>query len=376
MKIGIISTVSAKSWAGSEEMWKLFSLEALNAGHAVAVAAHASIAQSEELIEFRRLGGVTFPYQPLNWLMRRITAQGLLSRFGRIKHWKPDLLCVSAGGPADFYWQHDLMTFLNENKSPQVYILQANAAGLIQGDKPRKALRHLYKKASRIICVSHANAHSLEHQLAAELPSIVFFPNPIRSRLEKPLAWPGDANGQMRLATVARYEAGCKCQDQTLEALAAPEWKNRNWHLSLFGRGPDEAYLRDLIRHYALEPRVTIRGYKRDFKEIWADHHLHVLSSRIEGLTLALIESMFCGRPGVITRAGGNHELLRDGLEGFVSPGVDSEIIKETLERAWTKRELWQAMGEAAFRRVGEYVPADLGGRLLKAIVEAGHHKE
>jgi glycosyltransferase involved in cell wall biosynthesis len=356
-------------------MWRLFALEALRAGHSVAITAQASIAQSEELAEFRRLGGVTFPYRPLNWLMRRITSKGLHSRFGNIKHWKPDMLCVSAGGPEDFYWQHDLMTFLTENKSPLVYILQANAAGLIQGDKPRDALRRLYLKASRIVCVSHANAHLLEHQLAAELPSITIFPNPIRSRLEKPLAWPDDTNGGMRLATVARYEVGCKCQDQTLEALATSEWKNRNWHLNFFGRGPDEAYLKDLIGYYGLEHRVTIRGYERDFKEIWADNHLHILSSRIEGLTLALIESMFCGRPAVITRAGGNHELLRDGLEGFVSPGVDSEIIRETLERAWTKRGMWQVMGAAAFQRVAEWVPTDLGGRLLNAITEAGQNK-
>jgi len=375
LKIGIISTVSGYSWAGSEEMWKLFALEALRAGHSVAVSAQVPIAQSEELAEFKRLGGEVFPYQPLNWFMRRMASRGLYSRFGKMKHWKPDLLCVSAGGPADFYWQHDLMALLTENTSPQIYILQANAEGLIQGNNQRNALRQFYLKASRIICVSRANARLLERQLAAALPNTVILPNPIRARLEKPLPWPNDASGSVRFATVARYEVGCKCQDRTLEAFATSEWKARNWHLSLFGSGPDEAHLHNLIRFYCLADRVTLQGYERDFKKIWATHHIHILNSRQEGLTLALIESMFCGRPAVITRAGGNHELLRDGIDGFVSPGLNPEIIQETLERAWTNRGKWQAMGDAAFCRVAERVPPDLGVRLLNEITEAGRCK-
>jgi len=88
-------------------------------------------------------------------------------------------------------------------------------------------------------------------------------------------------------------------------------------------------------------------------------------------LALALIESMFCGRPAVVTRTGGNHELLRDELDGFVSPGDDPEIIRETLERAWANRGRWHSMGEGAFKRVAEWVPADLGARLLTTITDA-----
>ena len=76
------------------------------------------------------------------------------------------------------------------------------------------------------------------------------------------------------------------------------------------------------------------------------DHHLHILISRAEGLALALIESMFCGRPAVVTRTGGNHELLRDNEDGFVSAGEHPEVIRETLERAWSNRQRWPEMGE------------------------------
>ena len=142
-----------------------------------------------------------------------------------------------------------------------------------------------------------------------------------------------------------------------LQALATPEWKERNWRLDLFGSGSDERYIQDVIRYFGLEDRVALCGYEREFRKIWMDHHLHILISRAEGLALALIESMFCGRPAVVTRTGGNHELVRDNKDGFVSAGENPEIIRETLERAWINRKRWPEMGEAAFQRANEWIP-------------------
>jgi glycosyltransferase involved in cell wall biosynthesis len=366
MKIGIISVVGGYSWAGSEEMWNLFAIEALRAGHLVAISAQTGITRSGELAEFRRLGGIAFPYEPLNWVGRRLAVNGLYCRFKRIKAWNPDLVCISGGAP-DMLKQSDLMTYLKISKTPQVYIIQGNEEGWIGGDRQRDALKPLYSSANRIICVSRANATLLERQLASSLPNVVVIPNPIRDRLDQPLPWPDD-NGKLRFATVGRYEVGSKCQDRTFEALATTEWKGRNWELNLFGSGPDEAYLKDLVRFYGLENHVALKGFERDFKKIWAGHHIHILNSRAEGLALALIESMFCGRPAIVTRTGGNHELVRDDIDGFVSSGDKPEIIRETLEHAWKNRVAWRAMGQSSFHRVTKWIPTDLGAFLLKTI--------
>ena len=101
------------------------------------------------------------------------------------------------------------------------------------------------------------------------------------------------------------------------------------------------------------------------------DHDLHILISRGEGLALALIESMFCGRPAVVTRTGGNHELVRDNEDGFVSVGGDPEIIGETLERAWINRQRWPEMGEAAFQRANDWIPRDLAVRLFQTVCDS-----
>jgi L-malate glycosyltransferase len=363
MRIGIISTVGDYSWAGSEEMWKLFAIEALRRGDSVAAVLQTPIAQSEELAEFRALGGVVFAYNPLNRYTSRTVRLGY-SRFSQLKRWTPEFVCTS-GHPATPYRDRDLYRFLTAHTGPRVFIIQGNAEWFIVGDAERDALRALYGSA-RIICVSRSNAELLQRQLTSALP-ITILPNPIRTRLEHFLPWPGDSE-QVRFATVGRYDVGSKCQDRVLEALAASEWKKRHWRLDLFGSGPDQKYLQDVIRYYDLEDRVAMCGFERDFSKIWMDHHLHILISRGEGLALALIESMFCGRPAVVTRTGGNHELLRDNQDGFVSAGENPEIIREALDRAWVNRNRWREMGEAAFQRVNEWIPGDLSARLFHAI--------
>jgi glycosyltransferase involved in cell wall biosynthesis len=368
MRIAIISTVGDCSWAGSEEMWKLFATEALRRGHFVAAALQTPIAQSEELAEFRALGGVVFAYNPLNRYTSRTVSRGLYSRFRRLKWWHPDIVCTS-GHPAIPYRDRDIYHLLNAHTGPRVFIIQGNADWFISGQAERDGLRALYRSARRIICVSRNNAELLQRQLTSNLP-ITILPNPIRKRLERPLPWPSDSK-QVRFATVGRYETFGKCQDGVLQALAIPEWKERNWRLDLFGSGSDERYIHDVIRYFGLEDRVRLCGYERDFTKIWMDHHLHILISRAEGLALALIESMFCGRPAVVTRTGGNHELLRDNEDGFVSAGEDPEIIRQTLERAWSNRERWPEMGKAAFQRANEWIPSDLAARLFEIICDS-----
>jgi len=366
MRIGIISTVGDCSWAGSEEMWKLFATEALHRGHSVAAMLQTPIAQSDELTEFRARGGVVFAYNPLNRYTSRTVRMGY-SRFGRLKQWNPDIVCIS-GHPATPYRDRDIRDLLNAHTGPRIFIVQGNADWFISGQSERDALQALYLSARRIICVSRGNAELLQRQLTSSLP-VTILPNPIRTRLERPLSWPADSE-QLRFATVGRYETFGKCQDAVLQALATPEWKARNWRLDLFGSGSDERYIQDVIRYFDLGDRVTLCGFERDFMKIWTDHHLHILISRAEGLALALIESMFCGRPAVVTHTGGNHELLRDGKDGFVSAGEDPAVIRETLERAWSNRQRWQAMGEAAFQRANEWIPTDLAALLFGAVCD------
>ena len=153
-------------------------------------------------------------------------------------------------------------------------------------------------------CETHA-----QRQFACDLAGSLVIPNPIRVGLESPLAMPNTGEF-VRMASVARLEVIWKGQDVLLETLADAKWGKRAWQLSLYGEGPDAEYLRDCARFFGLQDRVFFEGYERDVTKIWSRHHIKILPSRGEGMSLAMLKAMMCGRPVVATSVGGVAECI------------------------------------------------------------------
>jgi glycosyltransferase involved in cell wall biosynthesis len=79
-----------------------------------------------------------------------------------------------------------------------------------------------------------------------------------------------------------------------------------------------------------------------------------VLSSVIEGMPNALLEALACGKPAVVTDAGGNGEVVRDGKTGFVVPRKDPQRLAEATVRLLHQPTLAAQMGEAAMQDMAE----------------------
>jgi glycosyltransferase involved in cell wall biosynthesis len=156
-----------------------------------------------------------------------------------------------------------------------------------------------------------------------------------------------DESGGWRLACVARMDLAAKGQDLLLQILARPEWRERPVELNCFGTGLDELALRRMAGMLQVN-NVHFRGHVNDIRAIWEQNHLLVLPSRYEGLPLALVEAMWCGRPAVVTDVGGNAELCVDSETGFVAPATTVSSFTDTLERAWERRKEWMHLGQAA----------------------------
>jgi glycosyltransferase involved in cell wall biosynthesis len=153
-------------------------------------------------------------------------------------------------------------------------------------------------------------------------------------------------------------DAPGKGQDILFEVLARPEWSARNWRLHLYGDGENREGLARCAQRLGLADRVVFEGYVADVEKIWSLNHVLVMPSRIEGLPLAVVEAMLCGRPVVATDVAGA-EVVEDGVTGFLAevPAVGS--IGNALERFWARREEGKDIGAAAAKRIREVVPAD-----------------
>jgi glycosyltransferase involved in cell wall biosynthesis len=107
-----------------------------------------------------------------------------------------------------------------------------------------------------------------------------------------------------------------------------------------------------------LDPhKVTFKGFTNDIRQdIWAKNHLLVMPSYYEGMPIALVEAMLCGRTAVVTNVGGNAEIIIDNESGFIADGVHLASFSNALERAWARKDQLKDLGKKAFESINHYI--------------------
>ena len=235
---------------------------------------------------------------------------------------------------------------------------------------PPDGLRHIYQRsyreASAVFFVSDHNRRTVERQLGLALPEAEVVRNPFMVRDDEPLPWPEVPGGVLKLACVARLWPLDKAQDILLNVLARDHWRSRPVEVSFFGDGPVARGIEEMAQLLGLT-NVRFPGFA-DPNEIWRTHHALVLPTRAEGLPLAQVEAMLCGRPVIVADAGGTAEIMCDGEHGFLAIAAVEAAFDEALERAWQRREEWPAIGAAAAAHVRTLYPADPCGTFAEKL--------
>jgi L-malate glycosyltransferase len=113
------------------------------------------------------------------------------------------------------------------------------------------------------------------------------------------------------------------------------------------GDGPEREPLRRRIAELGLGNAVHLLGTRYDVPAILARASAFCLSSHAEGLSNAIMEAMAAGLPVVATDAGGNAELVRDGVTGFVVPVGDGRAIARRLVELLSNGRLAREMGRS-----------------------------
>jgi glycosyltransferase involved in cell wall biosynthesis len=121
------------------------------------------------------------------------------------------------------------------------------------------------------------------------------------------------------------------------------------------GQGPLE---REVIAQHdrsGLGEAFILLGYRPDALDVLAAADLFVLSSRQEGLPVALMEALALGLPVVATDVGGIPEAVRDGVEGRLVPAERPEELADAILGLASDPELRSRMATAATRRSAEF---------------------
>ncbi|MGE5363882.1 MAG: glycosyltransferase [Bacteroidota bacterium] len=125
--------------------------------------------------------------------------------------------------------------------------------------------------------------------------------------------------------------------------------------LDIVGTGPLEKILRKETQKLGMTGYIEFMGVRKDIPELLASHDIFVLSSRWEGLSIALLEAMASGIPIVATDVGSNHEIISDGVNGELAVKEDKNSLAEKILRLIDDPVLRKQYSEMSVRKIPQF---------------------
>jgi glycosyltransferase involved in cell wall biosynthesis len=289
------------------------------------------------------------PYVPFNWLDTLDDPLVIISQGANAE-----------GGP----WAAACI----ERKLP--YVLISHSAGVPWWPDDAKvyAMRRAHEHALASFFVSQQNLEMTRRQLVVEGRQFEVVWNPFNLRYEASPPWPKE-DEPLKLACLARIDVKIKGQDLLIDVMNQAKWRQRAVVVDCFGTGPNDRVVPEYVEKIGLSS-VRFRGFESDVEKVWASHHALVLTSRVEGLPLVVIEATLCGRPCVVTDVGGNREIVEDDVTGFVARSASVDSVDEAMERMWRRRGELRAMGAKGAERLRARLPRDPGKVFAERLME------
>jgi glycosyltransferase involved in cell wall biosynthesis len=274
-----------------------------------------------------------------------------------INQWKPDIV------HAHMVHANLLVRIARPLSSIPVLICTAHNVSE-RGRRGSGKLRELAYRLTDPFCdltlqVSQAGVERYVKIRAVPRHKIRYFPNGVDLDEFKP-----DPEARARLRRVMRLEGlfvwlavgrfdPQKDYFTMIQAFRTVQGEQPASRLLIVGEGPLRLAMEKIATEFGLKEKMIFLGIRRDIPDIMNAADAYVMSSAWEGLPNVLLEAHATGLPAVATDVGGNREILKDGITGFIVPPKSPEALAQAMLRLMNlSQEERQRMGEAARRHV------------------------
>ena len=146
-------------------------------------------------------------------------------------------------------------------------------------------------------------------------------------------------------------------KDHLVSLHAMAELRRRNYRTTLLlaGDGPLRDQLIHLTHRLEISESVRFLGSRCDVASLWQAADVGLLTSRSEGISVALLEAMAAGKPIVATDVGGNSEIVQHQITGLLIPPGQPTAAAQALHRILTDDSLATALGQTGAQRVTDH---------------------
>jgi glycosyltransferase involved in cell wall biosynthesis len=182
----------------------------------------------------------------------------------------------------------------------------------------------------------------------------------------------GLPEGAWVVGTVGRLVAD---KDPGLLLRAALPLLGPDAHLVFLGDGPLAPTLQALAARHPAGRCVSFLGARPDVPRLLAAFDVFALSSRTEGLPLALLEAMSVGLPIVATAVGGVPDVVRDGWSARLVPSDDEAALREALTQLRNDPAAAAEMGRCAQTESRRFSATTMTSRYLDLYAAVGRDR-
>jgi glycosyltransferase involved in cell wall biosynthesis len=205
------------------------------------------------------------------------------------------------------------------------------------------------RASDSVVAVSNAVADALRRRGTPGRKLVVIPNGLVTARVDRPVSererfeWRdriGWEAGRRTVGIVARP----KDHAVVLEALALVETPVRLVLAGIDPSGPIAALARAVPERHA----VVCLPFSANVVPLYHLLELVLLPSRIEGLSQGLLEAMALRKPVIASAAGGNVDLIRHEVDGFLVPPLDGPAWAGAIERLLADRDLAGRLGVTA----------------------------
>lgn len=167
----------------------------------------------------------------------------------------------------------------------------------------------------------------------------VVIPNIVPPLVEADMV--SDVRSSKKFISVGSMNDRRKGFDSIIKAWAPLSSKYPEWTLEIWGKGPYEPKLRELIQTLGVERSVKLCGTTNDVASKYREAAFCVSGAVAEGLPMVLIEAMSCGLPCVAYDCPtGPSDIITNGQDGILVPLHDLNSLTQAIEQEISNLEL------------------------------------
>ncbi|MDF6045581.1 glycosyltransferase [Streptomyces sp. JH14] len=197
---------------------------------------------------------------------------------------------------------------------------------MVPSEELRARTLELYREMDGVVCLTQADLNNYQRQLGDQAPPFAAIGN-----IVPPPARHAPVRG-LPLIAAAGQLVPRKSFDTLINAFAQVAPHHPQWRLRIFGRGPEQARLQDLVHAHGLSDAVRLMGALPDLTAEWDKAAFAVSAARRESFGLTMVEAMHHGLPVLAADAPfGPGEIVVPGRNGILVPVGDEDAMAQAM---------------------------------------------